>query len=226
MAGMPSPTFYHRWLGWHATALRRAAVMLCVGSLATVGVWRFVNWRVALIIGWNVAALAFLAAIWPMIRRAGGAATRKLSVVEDETRAFATVLLLIASVASLLGVLVALHLAGGSAGTGRVLLIALAVSTVIVSWTVINTVFVLRYAHLYFALPDNAIDFGSTDGQTPDYRDFAYLAFTIGMTYQVSDTNLHQRRIRRTVLVHALISYLFGVVIVSGAVSLISGLVS
>jgi len=84
---------------------------------------------------------------------------------------------------------------------------------------------VLRYAHLYFALPNDAIDFGFADGQIPDYRDFAYLAFTIGMTYQVSDTTLRQRRIRRTVLIHALISYLFGVVIVSGAVSLITGLV-
>jgi len=223
---MPTTTLYHRWMGWHATALRRAVVMACLGLLATAGIWMFTSWRVSLILGWNVAALAFLATTWPMIARADGAATRKLSVVEDETRALATALLLSASVSSLTGVFIALNLAGGSSGTARVLLIALAVSTVVVSWAVINTVFVLRYAHLYFALPDGAIDFSSVDEQLPDYRDFAYLAFTIGMTYQVSDTSLRQRRIRRTVLVHALLSYLFGVVIVSGAVSLISGLMS
>lgn len=66
------------------------------------------------------------------------------------------------------------------------------------------------------------IDFG--DEPTPGYRDFAYLAFTIGMTYQVSDTTLRDPQLRRSVLAHALLSYLFGVVIVSGSVSLITGL--
>ena len=67
---------------------------------------------------------------------------------------------------------------------------------------------------------------GSRTGiERPTYRDFAYVAFTIGMTYQVSDTTLRDTRIRRTVLAHAILSYLFGVVIVAGSVSLISGLI-
>jgi len=69
------------------------------------------------------------------------------------------------------------------------------------------------------------IGFGEGDGQElPSYRDFAYVAFTIGMTYQVSDTTLRDPRIRRTVLGHAALSYVFGVVIVAGSVNLISGL--
>ena len=69
------------------------------------------------------------------------------------------------------------------------------------------------------------IAFGTEDGQQhPGYRDFAYVAFTIGMTYQVSDTTLRDPRIRRTVLAHAILSYVFGVVIVAGSVNLISGL--
>jgi uncharacterized membrane protein len=62
------------------------------------------------------------------------------------------------------------------------------------------------------------------DQQLPGYRDFAYVAFTIGMTYQVSDTTLRDPRIRRTVLAHATLSYVFGAVIVAGTVNLISGL--
>ena len=70
------------------------------------------------------------------------------------------------------------------------------------------------------------IAFGDSAGQErPDYRDFAYVAFTIGMTYQVSDTTVRDPRIRRTVLSHAVLSYLFGVVIVAGSVNLIAGLV-
>jgi uncharacterized membrane protein len=69
------------------------------------------------------------------------------------------------------------------------------------------------------------VAFGTEDGQQhPGYRDFACAAFTIGKTYQVSDTTLRDPQIRRTVLGHAILSYVFGVVIVTGLVTLISGL--
>jgi uncharacterized membrane protein len=89
-----------------------------------------------------------------------------------------------------------------------------------------NTVYTLRYADEHFRSQAGGIAFGDQDGhERPSYRDFAYVAFTIGMTYQVSDTTLRDTRIRRTVLAHAILSYLFGVVIVAGSVSLISGLI-
>ncbi len=89
----------------------------------------------------------------------------------------------------------------------------------------VNTVYTLRYAHLHFGARATGIAFGDSAGQErPTYRDFAYVAFTIGMTYQVSDTTVRDPRIRRTVLSHALVSYLFGVVIVGGSVNLIAGL--
>jgi len=225
MAGLPPPTLYHRWLGWRARALRRVVVAACLGLLATAVLWTVTRWQVALAGGWNVMALVFLSTTWPIILRADGTATRKVAVVEDETRGSAAVLLLGASVASLVGAVSVLHLAGRSAEPRRVLLVALAASTVVVSWATVNTVFVLRYAHIYFALPDGAIDFGEMAHWQPDYRDFAYVAFTVGMTYQVSDTALRHKRIRRTVLLHALLSYMFGVVIVSGAVNLIASLI-
>lgn len=223
MAGLPSPTLYHRWLGWHAPALRRAAVVTGLGLLTALTLAMVTTWELAAVGGWNATAVAFLVATWPMIARADATTTRKLAVREDETRSSATLLLLAASLISLMGVFVALRLAGLAAGSTRGLFIGVAASTVLASWVVVNTVFTLRYAHLYFRTPDGAIQFG--EHEHPDYRDFAYVAFTIGMTYQVSDTTLRNRRIRRTVLVHALVSYLFGVVIVAGAINLIAGLV-
>jgi hypothetical protein len=93
------------------------------------------------------------------------------------------------------------------------------------SWTVINTVYTLRYADQHFRSKLGGIAFGTEDGQQqPSYRDFAYVAFTIGMTYQVSDTTLRDPQIRRSVLAHAVLSYVFDVVIVAGSVNLISGL--
>jgi uncharacterized membrane protein len=95
------------------------------------------------------------------------------------------------------------------------------VFTVVLSWTVVHTVFMLRYAHEYYTPPVGGIDFKSGDYE-PDYRDFAYLAFTVGMTYQVSDTELNRREIRHTLLRHALLSYLFGAVILALLVNVIA----
>ena len=87
-----------------------------------------------------------------------------------------------------------------------------------------HTVFALRYAHEYYTDPVGGIDFKTRD-ERPDYLDFAYVAFTVGMTFQVSDTDVQARRIRRTVLRHALLSYLFGAVILAVVVNVIAGVV-
>ena len=225
MTALPPPTRYHRWLGWYAPAMRRTVVVGSVGLLVVVVLVWFLPLGMAVVAGWDAAALTFLVSIWPVIIRADGAHAAQLATREDETRGSAAVLLVGASVASLLGVVLTLDLAGRQGGPLRVLLISVAVLTVVLSWTVVNTVYTLHYAHRHFASTTNGIEFGNSAGQRPDYRDFAYVAFTIGMTYQVSDTTVTDRRIRRGVLAHALLSYLFGVVIVSGSVNLIADLI-
>jgi uncharacterized membrane protein len=181
----------------------------------------------AVVAGWDAAALTFLVSIWPIILPADAAHAARLATREDETRGTAAVLLVGASVASLLGVALTLDLAGRESGPLRVLLIGDAVLTVGLSWTVVNTVSTLRYADLHFRSREAGIALGDPDGQEqPTYRDFAYVAFTIGMCYQVSDTTVRDRRIRGTVLAQAFLSYVFGVVIVAGSVNLIAGLLS
>ncbi len=214
------------WLGWHPLAMRRAIVVAAIGLVVVGALVSSVGWGIAVVVGWDAAALAFLTSVWPIIARADGARTRQLARPEDEPRGSATVLLLGASVASLLGAGFVLVLAGRDSGPARVLLIGLATLTVVLSWTVVNTVYTLRYADLYHGSGAGSIAFEDQGGSPPPaYRDFAYIAFTIGMTYQVSDTSIRDPGIRRTVLGHALLSYLFGVVIVAGSVSLIAGLV-
>jgi uncharacterized membrane protein len=226
MTAIPPETLYHRWMGWHAPALRRAVIVASIGLIVALALLRFVTWGLAVVGGWDSAALVFLMIVWPIILRADSSHAEQFATREDETRGSATVLLLGASVASLLGVGFALSLAGRDSGPVRVLLIGVAVLTVILSWTVVNTVYTLRYADLHFGSAAVGIAFGDSGGQErPNYRDFAYVAFTIGMTYQVSDTTVRDPRIRRTVLSHAVLSYLFGVVIVAGSVNLIAGLI-
>jgi uncharacterized membrane protein len=226
MSGMPLETLYHRWLGWHAPALRRAITVAAIGLIVALVLLPFVAWELAVVGGWDAAALTFLITVWSMIIRANGSHVQRLATREDETRGSATTLLVGASMASLLGVGFALGLAGRESSPVRVLFIGFAVLTVVLSWTLVNTVYTLRYADLYYGQPIEGIVFGGTPTQErPNYRDFAYVAFTIGMTYQVSDTDIRNPRIRRTVLSHALLSYVFGVVIVAGAINLIAGLV-
>src|SRR5829696_4937365 len=227
MTSIPSPTRYQRWLGWHAPAMRRTVIVGSIGLIVAVVLLWLVPCGMAVVAGWDVAALAFLISVWPIIIRADSSHAAQLAKREDESRGSATVLLLGASVASLLGVGFALILAGRHSGPVRVLLIGVAVLTVVLSWTVVNTVYTLRYADLHFRSREAGIGFGDPDGQEPPtYRDFAYVAFTIGMCYQVSDTTVRDPRIRGTVLSHAFLSYVFGVVIVAGSVYLIAGLLS
>jgi uncharacterized membrane protein len=226
MTGVLPDTLYHRWLGLRAPAMRRAITVLFAGLIIGLALLPFARWGLALVGGWDAAALAFLLTTWPVIFRADNSRAAQLAAREDDTEGSARALLVGASVASLLGVGYTLHLAGRESGASRVLLVAAAVLTVVLSWTAMNTVYTLRYADEHFRSKAGGIAFGDQDGhELPSYRDFAYVAFTIGMTYQVSDTTLRDTRIRRTVLAQAILSYLFGVVIVAGSVSLISDLI-
>lgn len=223
-AQAPAPTVYHRWLGWHAPALRRLMIAALVGLAAGLSLAAVLPWRLAVLGGWNATALTFLLSVAPVILGADGPRTQSLAVREDVNRDVARLLLLGASGASLVAVGFTLGMARHETGADRVLLVTMAAVTLLISWTVVNTVFTLRYAHLYYMGATDGIDFEGDAARPPDYRDFAYLAFTIGMTYQVSDTTLRDRGIRRTVLGHAFISYVFGVVIVAAGVNVVAGL--
>ena len=91
-----------------------------------------------------------------------------------------------------------------------------------VSWGVVHTTYALKYARLYYRGPNGGVDFH--DPVEPAYKDFAYLAFTVGMTFQVSDTEINAREIRATILKQALLSYLFGAVILAVTINLLAGL--
>ena len=99
---------------------------------------------------------------------------------------------------------------------------AIGIGSVVVSWFAVHTVFTLRYARLYYSGTPGGIGFSQTEA--PTCGDFAYLAFTIGMAYQVSDTDLQTRKIRVTALQHSLLSYLLGAVILAMTINLIIGL--
>jgi len=204
------------------SSLQRTLFALSVGVLTFAILAFFMPWQFAAPAGWCAANAVFLLRVWPDVRRLTPIQVERLAATEDDTRATAGTLLLGAAIGSLLGVGFALHKAARSDDTMEAALTAIALSTVVLSWLVVNTVYALRYAHLYYEAPVGGIDF--PEGP-PDYYDFAYLAFTIGMTYQVSDTGLLSKRFRRTLLGHAMLSYLFGTVIIATLINTVAGFV-
>ena len=225
MATMPKPTLYHRWLGWHAPALRQGLMAFAIGAAAGVIGALFHPWQVAVLEGWDATCVALLLVTWPIILRADHGATQEMAEREDPGRFAARALLLGAAVASLAGVGTVLALAGNTTNAEQVVLVSVAVATVVLSWLIVNTVYVFRYAQLRFADGPDTVSFPDPSSRSrPTLRDFVYVAFTIGMTYQVADTALWNQRTRGVVLGHALLAYLYGVVIISGSINLIAGL--
>jgi uncharacterized membrane protein len=196
-----------------------AAAFGVVGAVLTVAVG---NWRYAPAIGWDVTAIVFSASVWLGIWPLSAEVTAERANREDPSRATSDLLTLSACVASLAAVGILLVGAHDAHGVLQDMLAGLGLVSVAVSWSTVHTIFTLRYAQLYYADPEGGVDFNQQE--RPSYRDFAYLALTIGMTFQVSDTNLQSTQVRSTALRHALLSYLFGAIILAAAVNLIAGL--
>jgi uncharacterized membrane protein len=207
-----------RLVGLEATSeVSRVLASGVIGLVVAAGLVLLAPWEVTVLSGWIVAATTFVARVWLRVSRLDGAETATVATREDASQASAHIMVIGASVVSLVGVAVTLAQASLEAGASKIVLTAAAILTVFASWALVHTVFMLRYAHTYYGRPVGGIDFSSEED--PNYHDFAYLAFTIGMTFQVSDTDLTTGVMRRLALRHALLSYLFGAVILATTIN-------
>lgn len=200
----------------------RGCVALAVGSAAAAAVVATEGWEYGISVGWIAAAAVFLVWTWAAVGRMDPQRTSSHATREDATRSVTDAIVISASLASLLGVGYLLE-AGSKTGTEADVAAAVGICSVAAAWLVVHTLFTLRYARLYYLNGSAGIDFNQKDEQ-PAYVDFAYLAFTIGMTYQVSDTDLTSRTIRSTALRQALLSFVLGAVILATTINLIAGL--
>ncbi|HEX4217609.1 MAG TPA: DUF1345 domain-containing protein [Acidimicrobiales bacterium] len=200
----------------------RVAGVVPVGAALGIVAMFFVPWQAAVLIGWSGAALAYVLGVWVLVGRFDAATTRENAVREDPSVAASDLMVVSAGVASLAAVGLALVKAGNAHGGTKAYLIVVGVLSVALAWSAVHTVFTLRYARLYYSDPIGGIDFNESDD--PTYLDFAYLSLTIGMTFQVSDTDLTSKPVRRSALHHALLSYLFGAVIVALVINVVSSL--
>jgi uncharacterized membrane protein len=202
----------------------RVAVMLVVGVAAAIVVGALGEWRYAPLAGWDTAALTFAVWAWFPIGFYDATRTATHATREEPGRTATSVIVIVAALASLGAVGVIIVQANSATGTTQDLVAGFGVASVALSWFAVHTLFTLRYARLYFTGADGGVNFNQKI--PPRYLDFAYLAFTIGMTFQVSDTDLQTPAVRATALRHALLSYLLGAVILASSINLIAGLSS
>jgi uncharacterized membrane protein len=208
--------------GKPATAKTRLSFSALVGILVAIAVMSSGKSDLAPLIGWDTAALVFILWVWQGLKSMNAHETKQFAVREDPGRTSTEILLLGASLASLVAIVFLISQAGNSSSVNRNSAVFLSLVSVIVSWLVVQTVHILKYAKLYYDGTEGGIDFNQVD--PPRYSDFAYLAFTMGMTFQVSDTALKTKELRQTALKHAMLSYVFGTVIIATTINTIASL--
>jgi uncharacterized membrane protein len=200
---------------------RRALAAVAVG-LAAGGVVAVLGEPELLpVVGWLVATLVVLVWVWRLIWPLDDAGTKRLAEAESRSRTTDTAVL-VATIASLAAVALAIVRSNGAGGVAQSAAVILSVAAVVGSWALVNTVFALKYARLYYLDEDGGIDFHQEE--PPAYSDFAYLAFTVGMAFAVADTEPTTSRIRRAVLGHALFSYLLATGLLAVAINLVTNL--
>ena len=200
----------------------RLAVCVPIGVAAGVIAGVFGPWWLGPLVAWDAAAGSMLAWTWRLLWPLAPSATSSHATSESPGRANSDLLLLGGSVVSLVAIGLVLVRASHETGLDKGLLVGLSVASIVLAWSTVHTVYTLRYAYLYYNEKDRGVDFNDSD--PPCYIDFAYLALTIGMTFQVSDTDLHTTAFRRLAIRHALLSYFFGALIVATTINLIAGL--
>jgi uncharacterized membrane protein len=203
-------------------ALAQVAVSVAIGLAAAIVAAIFGPVWLAPMVGWDAAALVYLGWTWRTIGHLDAAATAGHATTPDATRRGSDLLLLSASVASLIAVgIVAVHTTHAH-GLAKALQTVLGIVSIVIAWLVVHTTYTMRYASLHHGDEPGGVNFNGNSA--PRYSDFAYVAFTIGMTFQVSDTSLTSSTMRTTALRHALLSYLFGTVIIAASINIVAGL--
>lgn len=193
-----------------------AAFGFGIATLLFIGILND-NWLYAPLLGWDVTALTLLLTIAGDMRGAIAKTTGVVARRDDMNHSLMDILALLASVASIGAVVYLLASPEKSAFH-----VAFCLVSIVLSWATVHMIYALRYTTMYYRDEEGGVDFNGKE--KPRFRDFLYLAYTIGMTYQVSDTSFQTSEFRRVALGHALVSFMFGVAILATTINFLASL--
>jgi uncharacterized membrane protein len=230
MVGISMPAKLIRRLA-HLEAHHRLALSVIGGLIAFLFIGRHTRLPLRLITAWDAYAACVLGLAWNRILSAQPAAVVRMAKLRNTSRIVIFLGVLAAAFASLGAVAYLLGSAKDLPVATRSTHVALAVATVVLSWTMVHTLFALHYAYQFYRAPQcvqsesskRPLIFPGDD--LPDYYDFAYFSFVIGMTCQVSDVQISSKALRRLATVHGLISFAFNTAILAMFVNILAGLI-
>jgi uncharacterized membrane protein len=209
----------------------RLYVSLLIGAVTFFFVRHNPSVPAVTLITWIAVASSIIILDWITIIWAHPQDIRKIASLEDSSRLMIFVFVMAASLISLVAMYLLLKSSKGQPDDTIAGYIILAMAAVVISWWLVHTVFTMRYAHLYYTTdkdkkaPLGGLDFPGGE-KSPDYLDFVYFSFVVGMTFQVSDVEISSKHIRRLAWAHGLIAFAFNTAIVALSINVISGLVS
>jgi uncharacterized membrane protein len=206
---------------WHPrSASGRLLSAAAAGLIALVILPAGTHWQLRGAIAWDISAMTLVALAWSMILRANSETTRLRAASDDPGRNAVLVIAVCSSVFSLFAALFVIRHAKAD-GVNTPLWIGVGTVAVVLSWVVTHTTFALRYARLHYRphCEGGGIEFPG--GRPPCDMDFIYFSFVIGMCFQVSDVTISRTHIRRTVLVHSMLSFVYNTVVVATALNLV-----
>ena len=208
------------------TALPILLICLGVGVVFfVIGLSFKLNGLTQIMFGWDAFSLTLIAIHWFMFFSVDAARTKLRAQLQDENRSEIFLVILVATFAALFAVILVLIDKELKATD-----ISVAIVGLFLSWCLVHTTFTLRYARLYYQerkeingkYSGSGLDFPGDD--EPDFLDFAYYSFVIGMTFQVSDVEVSSKEMRRLTLLHSLLSFVFNTIIVALTINVLAGL--
>ena len=212
---MNRPAGLLRFLGSRVAPPRFVAFLIALAALLAALRFAGCQWAHAFIYAFDVAALLFLALCAPLLRDSDVRSLRRHAAANDANR---PILLAVTGV-TMLAIIAALVNILPHATTTRAKLVI--VATLGIAWLFSNTIYALHYAHLYYRTSNGEGGLGFSGKERPDYGDFLYFAFTLGMTFQTSDTEVETREFRRVVTLHSLAAFLFNLGVVAFTINVL-----
>lgn len=217
---------------FHFDAHYRLIIAIVISAIVAYSVYSSFPGTETILITWISFAISLIIPEWITILSAHPRDVRKYASIQDSSRTFIFLFVLIGAMISLLSIIFLMKSPKEATESQIIGHISLTIGSVIVSWWLVHTVFTLRYAHLYYdthndkgqEIPACGLNF--PDEKEPDYLDFVYFSFNLGVAFQVSDVAITSRRVRRLAWVHSLISFVFNTAIVALSINITSELIS
>ncbi|HTP45838.1 MAG TPA: DUF1345 domain-containing protein [Casimicrobiaceae bacterium] len=209
------------------SALQRLAIAVPIAVVASLLLVPWFSARTLLLTSWNIGALCYLGMAWMVVARTDETLTRMRAQRYDPSGRVIFLLIVTAASAGIVAIGFMVGDIKQLSFWPRVERLTLSVAALLVSWLLIHTVFAFHYAHLYYWQPEGQESHHGglrfPDDDDPDYLDFAYYAFVVGMTSQVSDVVVLSRPMRRLTLIHGVLSFIYNIAVLAMSIGIIGG---